>query len=101
MEDTKVKTKLDLHAVSAETQQRIRCYLSGEWTRRQIAEWASQQVKTLHAQDLIGSEYGQLLDYVLCRLLDDDWVSDVEYHQELHDLLSRLERAERDEVFLP
>ena len=96
-----MKTKVDLHAVSAETQQRIRCYLSGEWTRRQIAEWASQQVKMLPAQDLIGSEYGQLLDYVLCRLLDDDWVSDVEYHQELHDLLSRLERAERDEVFLP
>ena len=96
-----MKTKVDLHAVSAETQQRIRCYLSGEWTRRQIAEWATQQVKMLPAQDLIGSEYGQLLDYVLCRLLDDDWVSDVEYHQELHDLLSRLERAERDEVFLP
>ncbi|MCL6474772.1 MAG: hypothetical protein K6U75_06945 [Firmicutes bacterium] len=96
-----MKTKVDLHAVNAETQQRIRSYLSGDCTRQQIAEWAMQQVKMLPAQDLIDSEYGQLLDYVLCRLLDDDWVSDVEYHQELHELLSRLERAERDEVFLP
>jgi len=41
------------------------------------------------------------MDYILCRFTDDDWTDEEEYRAEMHELLSRLQRAEQDEVTLP
>lgn len=87
--------------LSLEIQQWISDYLGGRYTRAQMAEWASNQLRTMSNSQLEGTPYGELMDYILCRFTDDDWTDEEEYRNEMYDLLSRLQRAEQDEVTLP
>ena len=86
---------------SLEIQQWISDYLGGRCTRAQMAEWASNQLRTMSNSQLEGTPYGELMDYILCRFTDDDWTDEEEYRNEMYDLLSRLQRAEKGEIALP
>lgn len=90
-----------IHKLGAEVQRWIRDYLSGRCSRAEMAKWAVQQLKTTPNQQLTQTEYGELLDYALCRFTDDDWISDEEYRDEMQDLLVRLQNADKGEVALP
>jgi len=86
---------------SLEIQQWISDYLGGRCTRAQMAEWASNQLRSIPNSQLEGTPYGELMDYILCRFTDDDWTDEEEYRAEMHELLSRLQRAEKGEIALP
>jgi hypothetical protein len=66
-----------------------------------MAEWAVSRLKSIPRQLLEQTQYGELIDYILCRFTDDDWTSEEEYRDEMHDLLSRLQRADKGDVALP
>jgi hypothetical protein len=89
------------HQLSREIQQWISDYLGGRCTRAQMAEWASNQLRSIPNSQLEGTPYGELMDYILCRFTDDDWTDEEEYRNEMCDLLSRLQRAEQGEIVLP
>ena len=86
--------------LSLEIQQWISDYLGGRCTRSQMAEWASNRLKSIRNSQLEGAQYEELIDYVLCRFTDD-WTDEEEYRNEMCDLLSRLQRAEQGEIVLP
>jgi len=87
--------------LSLEIQQWISDYLGGRCTRSQMAEWASNRLKSIRNSQLEGAQYEELMDYILCRFTDDDWTDEEEYRAEMHELLSRLQRAEKGEIALP
>jgi len=97
----KTESEQQLLMLSAQIQQWIRDYLAGCCTRAEMADWAVHQLKLIPPQQLEQSEYGELLDYVLCRFSDDDWIDESEYRDEMQDLLARLQRADLGEVVLP
>jgi hypothetical protein len=86
---------------SLEIQQWISDYLGGRCTRAQMAEWASNQLRSIPNSQLEGTPYGELMDYILCRFTDDDWTDEEEYRNEMCDLPSRLRRVEQGEAALP
>ena len=89
------------HQLSRELQQWISDYLGGRCTRAQMAEWASSRLRAIPNPQLEGMPLGELIEYILCRFTDDDWTDEEEYRAEMHDLLSRLRRAEKGEIALP
>jgi len=96
-----MRLKPKYRLLSLEIQQWISDYLGGRCTRAQMAEWASNQLRTMSNSQLEGTPYGELMDYILCRFTDDDWTDEEEYRNEMYDLLSRLQRAEKGEIALP
>ena len=93
--------KVVLDQLSRELQQWISDYLGGRCTRTQLADWASSRLRTIPNQQLEATPLGELIEYILCRFTDDDWTDEEEYRAEMHDLLSRLQRAEKGEIALP
>lgn len=93
--------KSPLSKIGRETQTRLRRYLQGLCPRSELAEWAVQQLLAGSNADFQGSDYGRLLEYVLCCLTDDDWTTDQEFREEIEDLLTRLEEAQAGFVRLP
>lgn len=95
-----MRTLAELHLLTGEVQQWIRDYLSGRCTRSEMADWATRQLRSTSEQ-ASPTEYDELIEYILCRFVDDDWTSDEEYRDEMQDLLARLQRADKGEVILP
>ena len=74
-----MRLKPKYRLLSLEIQQWISDYLGGRCTRAQMAEWASNQLRTMSNSQLEGTPYGELMDYILCRFTDDDWTDEEEY----------------------
>jgi hypothetical protein len=96
-----MRLKPKYRLLSLEIQQWISDYLGGRCTRAQMAEWASNQLRSIPNSQLGETPYGELMDYILCRFTDDDWTDEEEYRNEMCDLLSRLQRAEQGEIVPP
>jgi hypothetical protein len=92
---------IEFHPVSLEIQQWISDYLGGRCTRAQLADWASERLQSIPNRHLQGTPHGELIDYILCRFTDDDWTDEEEYRAEMHELLSRLQRAEQGKIAPP
>jgi hypothetical protein len=87
--------------IGQETQNKLEAYLAGYHQRFELAEWAVKQLLQLPNTDFESSEYGHLLEYVLCRLTDDDWIGEEEFREEMQDLLERLKDALTGSIQLP
>ena len=91
---------MELTTLNAEMQHLLGKYILGVSTRYQIGYWAAFQLKLHPSSFFEDSTYGQLIEYVLGRMIDDDWIPEKEYIAEVGDLLKRLKNAESGKVEL-
>ena len=76
-------------------------YLAGNVARSSLAAWAAEQLRLVPSRTFDASSHGQLAEYVLSRMLDDDWTPEAEYAEDVRDLLMRLRDARVGNVRLP
>ena len=74
---------------------------AGKPVRPKAAQWAASQLKLVPSAVFDSDPYGQLIEYALGRLIDDDWTPAREIEDEWRDLLSRMADAEHGIVRLP
>lgn len=79
----------------------LESYLAERVTRADVARTVGALHRDSNPALFEGSDSGQLVEYTLLILSDDDWLTDSEHQSDARDLLVRLLKTREGKVALP